>query len=106
MNEVTYVRFSESDGEIVVKEVTQQEIAKQRKEEELKQEERRNKYCLPLSKEIKTEILRRCEILQHMGDSSIMPDFYQSSDEQLVEDYSWVLDEEHKDLARPYKITI
>lgn len=63
-------------------------------------------FSLPLSNETRAEILRRCEILQYMGDCSIMSDFYQSSDQELVEDYSWVLDEEHSDLAQPFNITI
>ena len=103
-----YVKIGESNGEIVFEEVevTQEEILKQKREEELKQEERRKKYPLPLSKEIRIEILRRCEILQYLGDCAIMSDFYDSTDEQLVEDYSWVLDDEHNDLAEPFNITI
>tara|TARA_Y100000114_G_scaffold109492_1_gene102998 strand:- start:300 stop:623 length:324 start_codon:yes stop_codon:yes gene_type:complete len=103
-----YVKIGESNGEIVFEEVevTQEEILKEKREEQLKQEERRKKYPLPLSKEIRIEILRRCEILQYLGDCGIMSDFDDSTDEQLVEYYSWVLDDEHSDLAEPFNITI
>ena len=65
------------------------------------------KIVIPLSDKTRAEILRRCEILQYMGDCAIMSDFYASSDQELVEDYSWVLDQKHDSyLAQPFDITI
>ena len=103
-----YIKIGESNGKTIFEEVeiSKEEIEKQRVEEAIKQEERRKKYPLPLSEETRAEILRRCEILKYMGDCAIMSDYYQSSDRELVEDYSWVLDDEHDDLAKPLHITI
>jgi len=71
---------------------------KAKKERELELQKRRKQYPLPLSAEIRTEILRRCEILHYMGDCSISSIYYESTDEELVDRYSWVLDKEHDDL--------
>jgi hypothetical protein len=78
-----------------------------KKERELELKKRRQQYPLPLSAEIRKEILRRCEILQYMGDCSISSIYYESTDEELVDRYSWVLDKEHDDLlAKPFHITL
>ena len=78
-----------------------------KKERELERKRRREHYTVPLSAEIREEILRRCEILRYEGDCSIMSNYYESTDEELVDDYSWVLDSEHDDyLGKPYTITI
>jgi len=78
-----------------------------KKERELEIKKRRKQYKLPLSYEIREEILRRCKILRYEGDASIMSNYYESTDQELVDDYSWVLDSEHDDhLGKPYTITI
>ena len=103
-----HIKIGESNGKTIFEEVeiSKEEIEKQRVEEAIKQEERRKKYSLPLSKKTRAEILRRCEILRYMGDCAIMSDYYESSDKELVEDYSWVLDDEHDHLSKPLHITI
>ena len=36
-----------------------------------------------------------------------MSDYYESTDQELVDEYSWVLDKEHdEELAKPLTITI
>lgn len=49
------------------------------------------------------KILHRCEILKYEGDDAICSNYDQIPDEELMEDYGWVLDEAHNDLDR-YKI--
>ena len=66
-----------------------------KQEAEAEQQKRRDKYSLPLSEGIKSEILRRCEILRYMGDCAISSIYYESTDEELLEDYAWVLDQKH-----------
>lgn len=74
---------------------------------DLEIKKRRKQYPTPLSEETRNEILRRCEILRYWGDCSIMSDYYESTDQQLVDNYSWVLDKEHdEELAKPFTITI
>ena len=80
-----------------------------RKKEDIDMEiqKRRKQYPTPLSEETRTEILRRCEILRYWGDCSIMSDYYESTDQELVDRYSWVLEKEHdEELAKPLTITI
>ena len=78
-----------------------------KKETERKQQKRRDKYSLPLSKDVRSEILRRCEILRYMGDDGISSIYYESTDEELLENYSWVLDKEHDEyLADEFVIKI
>ncbi len=74
---------------------------------DLEIKKRRKQYPIPLSEETRNEILRRCEILRYWGDCSIMSDYYESTDQDLVDRYSWVLDKEHdEELAKPLTITI
>ena len=78
-----------------------------KKEWELAVKKRRKQYPLPLSVETRKEILRRCEILKYMGDCAISSDYSDSNDQELVDEYSWVLDKEHYDfLAKPFHITL
>jgi hypothetical protein len=78
-----------------------------KKEWELAVKKRRKQYPLPLSAEISKEILRRCEILRYLGDCSIMANYQDSTDQELVDRYSWVLDKKHDDLlAKPFHITL
>ena len=78
-----------------------------KKEWELAVKKRRKQYPLPLSVETREEILRRCEILKYMGDSAISSDYSDSTDQELVDRYSGVLDKEHDDLlAKPFHITL
>ena len=44
------------------------------------------------------KILHRCEILRYMGDDGISCIFDQLPDDELMEDWGWVLDKEHDDL--------
>ena len=69
-----------------------------KKDREIELQKRRKQYPLPLNNKTREEIVRRCEILRHMGDDGIGCDYNQSNDQQLVDYYSWVLDEEHDDL--------
>ena len=55
------------------------------------------KLEVPLSDEVRNEILRRCEILKYMGDCAIF-NYWEETDQELIENYSWVLDKEHDDL--------
>jgi len=68
------------------------------KDREIELKKRRKQYPLPLDQKTREEIVRRCAILRYMGDDGIGCDYDQSNDEQLVDHYSWVLDEEHDDL--------
>jgi len=81
-------------------------VPRKKEDIDLEVQQRRKQYPIPLSEKNRNEILRRCEILKYMGDCSIMSDFYESSDQDLVDEYSWVLDKEHDDLAEPFNITI
>ena len=78
--------------------LTEYNPEKAKKERELELKKRRKQHPLPLSAETRKEILRRCEILHYMGDCSISSIYYESTDEELVDRYSWVLDKEHDDL--------
>ena len=49
------------------------------------------------------EIIRRCEILHHLGDASICSDYDQIPPDELMKDYGWVLEKDHDDLDK-YKI--
>lgn len=69
-----------------------------KKDRETELQKRRKQYPLPLNNKTRKEIVRRCAILRHMGDDGIGCDYNQSNDQQLVDHYSWVLDEEHDDL--------
>jgi len=55
------------------------------------------KLEVPLSDEVRNEILRRCEILKYMGDCAIF-NYWEETDQELIENYSWVLDKKHDDL--------
>jgi len=81
--------------ELILKEFNPSEAQKER---ELELQKRREQYPLPLSVETRDEIFRRCEILHYMGDCSISSIYYESTDEELVDRYSWVLDKKHDDL--------
>ena len=50
-----------------------------------------------LSSETREKILHRCEILKYLGDDAICCNYYQSTDDELIKDYGWVLDKEHND---------
>tara|TARA_Y100000401_G_C8280909_1_gene203392 strand:+ start:80 stop:295 length:216 start_codon:yes stop_codon:yes gene_type:complete len=64
------------------------------------------KLEVPLSEEVRKEILRRCEILKYMGDCAIF-NYWEETDEELIENYSWVLDPQHDHfLADDFEITI
>ncbi len=69
-----------------------------KKDREIELQRRRKQYPLPLDSKTREEIVRRCAILRYMGDDGIGCDYNQSNDQQLVDHYSWVLDEEHDDL--------
>ena len=87
--------------------ITEYNPEKAKIERELELKKRRKQYPIPLSEETRNEILRRCEILRYWGDCSIMSDYYESTDQELVDRYSWVLDKEHdEELAKPLTITI
>ena len=74
---------------------------------DLEIKKRRKQYPIPLSEKNRNEILRRCEILKYWGDDGIMSNYYESTDQELVDRYSWVLDKEHDEhLAKPLTITI
>ncbi len=90
--------ISESKEKTMTLTLTEYNPEKAKKERELELKKRRKQYPLPLSTETRKEILRRCEILRYMGDDGISSIYYESIDEELVDRYSWVLDNEHDDL--------
>ena len=69
-----------------------------KKDREIELQKRREQYPLPLDSKTREEIVRRCAILVYLGDDGIGCDYDQSNDDQLVDHYSWVLDEKHDDL--------
>ena len=54
---------------------------------DLEIKKRRKQYPIPLSEKNRNEILRRCEILKYWGDDGIMSDYYESTDQELVDRY-------------------
>jgi hypothetical protein len=71
-----------------------------KKERDLEIKKRRKQYPIPLDEKTRKEILRRCQILRILGDDGIGSYYEQSSDQELVDDYSWVLDKEHDRLLK------
>ena len=71
-----------------------------KKERDLEIKKRRKQYPIPLDEKTRKEILRRCQILRILGDDGIMTNYYESTDQELVNDYSWVLDKEHDRLLK------
>ena len=71
-----------------------------KKERDLEIKKRRKQYPIPLDEKTRKEILRRCQILRILGDDGIMTNYYESTDQELVDRYSWVLDKEHDDLLK------
>ena len=71
-----------------------------KKEMDLEIKKRRKQYPIPLDEKTRKEILRRCQILRILGDDGIMTNYYESTDQELVDRYSWVLDKEHDDLLK------
>ena len=71
-----------------------------KKEMDLEIKKRRKQYPIPLDEKTRKEILRRCQILRILGDDGIGSYYEQSSDQELVDDYSWVLDKEHDRLLK------
>jgi len=71
-----------------------------KKERDLEIKKRRKQYPIPLDKKTRKEILRRCQILRILGDDGIMTNYYESTDQELVDRYSWVLDKEHDRLLK------
>ena len=71
-----------------------------KKEMDLEIKKRRKQYPIPLDEKTRKEILRRCQILRILGDDGIMTNYYESTDQELVDDYSWVLDKEHDRLLK------
>ena len=53
-----------------------------------------------LTSEVREKILHRCEILQYLGDDAIFYGFEQSTDDELIRDYLWVLDNRGDDLDK------
>ena len=71
-----------------------------KKERDLEIKKRRKQYPIPLDEKTRKEILRRCQILRILGDDGIMTNYYESTDQELVDRYSWVLDKEHDRLLK------
>tara|TARA_R110002020_G_scaffold301171_1_gene516659 strand:+ start:997 stop:1272 length:276 start_codon:yes stop_codon:yes gene_type:complete len=71
-----------------------------KKERDLEIKKRRKQYPIPLDEKTRKEILRRCQILRILGDDGIMTNYYESTDQELVDRYSWVLDKEHDQLLK------
>jgi len=72
-----------------------------KKERDLEIKKRRKQYPIPLDEKTRKEILRRCQILKilELGDG-ISNNYNESSDQELVDRYSWVLDKEHDRLLK------
>ena len=71
-----------------------------KKERDLEIKKRRKQYPIPLDEKTRKEILRRCQILRILGDDGIMTNYYESTDQELVDRYSSVLDKEHDRLLK------
>jgi|TARA_Y100000034_G_scaffold31384_2_gene38407 hypothetical protein len=71
-----------------------------KKEMDLEIKKRRKQYPIPLDEKTRKEILRRCQILRILGDDGIGSYYEQSSDQELIDRYSWVLDKEHDRLLK------
>ena len=71
-----------------------------KKERDLEIKKRRKQYPIPLDEKTRKEILRRCQILRILGDDGIGSYYEQSSDQELIDRYSWVLDKEHDRLLK------
>ena len=71
-----------------------------KKERDLEIKKRRKQYPIPLDEKTRKEILRRCQILRILGDDGIMTNYYESTDQELVDRYIWVLDKEHDRLLK------
>tara|TARA_R100001480_G_scaffold140142_1_gene137292 strand:+ start:289 stop:564 length:276 start_codon:yes stop_codon:yes gene_type:complete len=71
-----------------------------KKEMDLEIKKRRKQYPIPLDEKTRKEILRRCQILRILEDDGIGSYYEQSSDQELIDRYSWVLDKEHDRLLK------
>ena len=47
----------------------------------------------PLTKETRKKILEECAYLKYQGDAGISYNYFESTDQELIDKYSWVLED-------------
>ena len=47
----------------------------------------------PLNKNIRNKILEECAYLKYQGDAGISSNYFESTDQELIDKYSWVLED-------------